>query len=585
MATSDLANELAKPNFQFDSIATESQVTTVVVNQLDDQSSDISSLATKCLGLLSNKVGEERLKGMVQNLLDKMISSKKDQQRDVASLGLKTVITELHSGKASVLAAAAAPRLLEGLRSPSADVASNSLDALIEIAARHGASLPNPDALRLALMPELDASRAGIRKRAIHCLALLASFLPNEALDALANDIFTRLDIPGGKKDQIQTYIQALGALSRSVGFKLGPHMSRAVPLVISRLNSAEEGDDDIMELCLVALESFVQRSPANTRPFLDTLLTVCLKYVGYDPNYAVDDDEEMAGGEGSEEEEEFDEDEEPYSDDDDNSWKVRRAAAKIAAAIVVQYPDVLHNVYRQLAPVLVGRFKEREEAVRPDVYQAYGDLIREMGAASRRGDAAAKSSLIKDIPGVLRSLARQLRGRSVKTKSLVLRALQELVRACPGAVVENMGGVVPAVKSALEDKNSGASALKIDALAFINTALTSTPAASFQPHVSALAPAIFAAAVDRYYAVSAEALRACEHLVHVLRPECPAPVDAALAPLVGPLFEVALGRLGAQDLSLEVKEAAISCAAAAVAELGDALEGETSKVSRISTL
>lgn len=586
MATSDLANELAKPTFNFDSIASESQVATVVLNQLDDQSSDISSLATKCLGLLANKVGEERLKGMVQSLLDKMITSKKDQQRDVASLGLKTIITELHSGKAGVMAAAAAPRLLEGLGSPSADVASNSLDALIEIAARHGAALPNPDALRLALMPELDASRAGIRKRAIHCLALLASFLPTEALDALANDIFTRLDTPGGKKDQIQTYIQALGALSKSVGFKLGPHMPRAVPLVISRVNSAQEGDDDVMELCLVALESFVQRCPTDSRPFLENMLSACLKYVRYDPNYAADDDEDMAG-DGSEGEEEFDEDEEeeeeeePYSDDDDNSWKVRRAAAKLASAIVVQYPDVLHTVYRQLAPVLVARFKEREEAVRPDVYQAYGDLIREMGAAGRRGDAAAKASLSKDIPGVLRSLARQLRGRSTKTKSLGLRALQELVRASPSAVVENMKDVVPAVKSSLDDKTSGASALKTDALAFINATLTANSPAAFQPHAAALAPAIFAAAADRYYAVSAEALRACEHLVHVLRPQCPAPVDAALVPLVAPLFDVAVGRLAAQDLSLEVKEAAISCAAAAVAELGDALEGESSKVSK----
>jgi len=45
MATSDLANELAKPNFRLD--ASEAQVSKVVLDQLDDSSGDISSLALK----------------------------------------------------------------------------------------------------------------------------------------------------------------------------------------------------------------------------------------------------------------------------------------------------------------------------------------------------------------------------------------------------------------------------------------------------------------------------------------------------------------------------------------------------------
>ncbi len=592
MATSDLANELAKPSFHFDNGATEKQVTDVVLTQLDDQSSDISSLATKCLGLLANKVGEERLRALTDSLLQTMINGKKEQQRDVASLALKTVITELQPGKARILAQAAAPHLLEGLRSTSPDVASNSLDSLIEIASRHGASLPDIDTLRDALIPELDASRAGIRKRAIHCLALLASYLPTASLDSLCEAIFTRLESSSGtssrSKEQARTYIQALGALSKSVGFKLGPHMSRAVPLVLTCLKSAEEGDDELMELSLVAVESFVQRCPTDTRPFLDELTAACLQFLKFDPNYAADDDEdeEMEDSDnGGDDDDEFedDEEEEVYSDDEDGSWKVRRAAAKLAAALVSQYPEVLLNTYRQLAPALVKKFKEREEAVRPDIYQAYNDLTRAVGAAARRGDAAAQAALDADIPSVLRALAKQLRGKSTKTKSLALKSLQELVRAAPAAVVSGLGDVVPGVKSALEDKTSGASALKIDALAFLNAALAASPPAAFQGHAAALASAMFTAAADRYYAVSAEALRACEHLVHVIRPQCPGPIAPQLSQLVAPLFEVAAGRLAAQDLSLEVKESAISCAAAAVAELGDALEGDAEKVGTLT--
>ena len=592
MATSDLANELAKPTFQFEGSAIESQVTTVVLNQVNDQSSDISTLATKCLGLLANKVAEDRLRSIVETLLENMVNGKKEQERDLASLGLKTVITELLPGKASVVTKAATPLLIKGLPSPLSDVAHNSLDVLIELASRHGAVMPDLDALRAALMPELDANRAGIRKRAIQCLSLLATYLTTPSLNALSNDIFSRLENneSSGKKDQTRTYIQTLGSLSKSVGYKLGPHMARAVPLVMARLHAADENDDELMELSLVALESFVHRSPADTRPFLDDILAACLQYMKFDPNYAMDD-EEMddgdGGGDGGDDgdEEEFeddddDEEEEAYSDDEDGSWKVRRAAAKLAAALVAQYPEVLQNVYRQVTPVLVNRFKEREEAVRPDIYAAYNDVVRAMGAAARRGDTAAKEALENDVPSVLKALAKQLKSRSSKTKSLALRSLQELVRAAPTAVVADMKSIVPGVKTALEDTSSAASALKTGALAFVNAALGTTAPAAFQAYAPDLAPAIFAAAEDRYYAVSAEALRACEQLVHVLRPECPQAVTASLVPLVVPLFEVAAGRLAAQDLSLEVKEAAISCAAAAVAELGDVLEGESAKVS-----
>lgn len=579
MATSDLANELAKPSFHFDSSHSEEQVVTAVLNQLEDQSSDISSLATKCLGLLCNKVSADRLRSLAGRLAEGMLTGKKDQQRDVASLGLKTVIAEVAPGKAHVLAEAAVPVLQGGLRAEAPDAAANSLEALVELTARHGAALTAPDALRAALMPELDAARAGTRKKAIQCLALLAAHLPPPALDALAGDLLARLAAAGGKKDAARTCIQALGALSKSVGFKLGRRMGEAVPAVEARLRAAGDAEDEeSMELALAALESFVQRCPGDCKPFTETLTADALGYLKFDPNYAASEgeDEDMGGGD----DEEYDDEEEAYSDEDDGSWKVRRGAAKLAAALVTAHPEALGAAYGALAPALVARFREREEAVRPDVYGAYCALVRAMGGAARRGDAGAKAALAADVPGVMRALARQLRARSPKTRSLALRALGDVVGAAPAEAVAAAGEVLPGVVAALEDTSSGASALKMDALAFLNGALGAAPPAAFQPHAAAVTPAVVAAAGDRYYAVSAEALRACEALVHVLRPECPAPVPSALAPLVGPLFGAAAGRLAAQEQGLEVKEAAISAAAAAVATLGDALEGDSAQVS-----
>lgn len=71
-------------------------------------------------------------------------------------------------------------------------------------------------------------------------------------------------------------------------------------------------------------------------------------------------------------------ESEDEYSDDDDMSWKVRRAAAKCIAALISSRPDLLPDFHRTLAPVLIRRFKEREENVKADVFTAYIVLLRQ---------------------------------------------------------------------------------------------------------------------------------------------------------------------------------------------------------------
>jgi hypothetical protein len=73
-----------------------------------------------------------------------------------------------------------------------------------------------------------------------------------------------------------------------------------------------------------------------------------------YDPNYTYDDDNQEDDANMSEEEEgwgsEFDEDEDGMEDDDDTSWKVRRAAVKAIEAIIGSRPEVLKEIYNQVA-------------------------------------------------------------------------------------------------------------------------------------------------------------------------------------------------------------------------------------------
>ena len=72
----------------------------------------------------------------------------------------------------------------------------------------------------------------------------------------------------------------------------------------------------------------------------------------------------------------------EDYTDDDDVSWKVRRAASKCLVAILNNYADMLPGLYRSACPALVGRFKEREENVKMDIFNAFIVLVHQVSGA-----------------------------------------------------------------------------------------------------------------------------------------------------------------------------------------------------------
>ncbi|PRW59351.1 cullin-associated NEDD8-dissociated 1 isoform B [Chlorella sorokiniana] len=582
MATSDLANELAKESFRFDNPMAEKQVSDVVLNQLEDASGDISGLAVKCLGYLVNRNRPEQLEEVVAQLCDKLTGGSKEQLRDVASLGLKTVVAELSPKKAGTLVSTATPKLIEGLKSQQSDVVAASLDILAELTARYGSLLPDPEGLKKALLPELDESRAGVRKRAIQCLASLAAALQPASLDDLCDTVFTRLEGKGLKPDTARTYIQAVGGISKSVGYRFGKHLGRAVPLAIRYLRGAAEGDEELREYCLQALESFVQRSPQDARAQLGDILPTCLEFLRFDPNYADDDMDEEEEAEDMDAEDEEDASEEEWSDDEDVSWKVRRAAAKAVSAVITHFPDLLPEIYPQVAPVLVQRFREREETVKADVFQAYVDLLRQVGLAARRSDGAAPGLLRADIPAVIRAVSKQLRSKSAKTKVGVFRVLLELVAVAPDAVGSHVAELLPGIQAALQDSSSTGSNSKVQALQFLNSAMASNNPATFQPSAERLSKSVYAAVGERYYKVAAEALRVCEQLVRVIRPDVAAPVPEAMQGLVRPLYDVVMARLSAQDQDQEVKECAISCMAAAVASLGDALGADVAQVLRV---
>ena len=92
---------------------------------------------------------------------------------------------------------------------------------------------------------------------------------------------------------------------SRSIGYRFGKHLPATIPLVIKFSHDAVEGDDELREHCLQALEAFVQHSPHEARPNVHHIFDTALQFLNYDPNYADNMDEDDEEDEDMEEDDE----------------------------------------------------------------------------------------------------------------------------------------------------------------------------------------------------------------------------------------------------------------------------------------
>lgn len=91
----------------------------------------------------------------------------------------------------------------------------------------------------------------------------------------------------------------------RAAGWRFGRHLDMAVPSVVEHWKAAGEGDDELRDYCLQALEAFVLRSPLDSKRHLDSIFDIAQQSLSYDPNYADDMEQDT---------EEDEEDEEAYA-------------------------------------------------------------------------------------------------------------------------------------------------------------------------------------------------------------------------------------------------------------------------------
>lgn len=425
------------------------------------------------------------------------------------------------------------PDAPEGLLQNEKDLTAESVEILIETVRCFGPLLEQieVEAMQEVVIGILESDKGSsvVKKRAVVAVAMLAIYLNDKNLEDVMNRLLSGLSQSSTAAVTRRLYISILGSMARSVPSRFGPHIAKAAPCVLSALTEEDlqhhlekisDGDDlgqdfnEVREAALVAIEAFLASCPQEMRPFTNDTIAASLRYLKYDPNYAMDDDEEMEeedDGEDDSDDDDFDADDDFEDDDDDASWKVRRCAAKALYTLISSRSsgDLLENgvLYSQAAPPLIKRLTEREENVRLEVISALSLLVRKTGEGMQIADfsldeadldivsqapvsrkrrrqssagnpaafhmsgpgvtspvlekippAGPRADLARLTPAIIKSSAKHLQGKSVPTKQAILILLDDIVSVQRGGLSDFFKDIVGPVTEAI--KASGASAV-----------------------------------------------------------------------------------------------------------------------------
>ncbi|CAG8499329.1 3773_t:CDS:10 [Diversispora eburnea] len=593
MATNDLMNELQKDGFTLEE-STEKRVVHKVLKLMDDPNGEVQNLAVKCLAPLVKKIREAQLGEIVDKLCDYATQKNKEELRDIAGIGLKTVIVEIPSNSPSAgnVMQKLIPKLLDQLGNINAtyEVQMDTLDILSELLARFGSSVANnviaQKKIQNCLINNLNHSRPAFRKRTTVALGNLVTHTP----DDLFNELVHKL-LEGAPR--------------------LGKYLPQFLPLVINSINI---NDDELRENCLQTLESFVLRCPTEMTPNIDDIINICLVYLKYDPNYANDEMEDDGDAEMDEDEEMATEEEEEDDDDDEGCEYLdllRRSSSKLLAAIIGTRHELLTQLYHSVSPALVNRFKEREESVRVDVLQTFIVLLRQThvyggesyiprdndhepkrrrAVGPSESQESPKQMLRQLVPKLSRNLSKQLVSKSIITKQTGFLLLRELVTVLNGGLDNHLNTFVPPIENSLSvspdsvhhHHTSTNSNLKIETLSFLRQLFKVHPPQVFHNYLSRLCPPIINSVRDKFYKITSEAFLVCIELIKVIRPieyqESTQtyniqPLNPEFKQYILDIYDVTMARLSTMDADQEVKERSIMCLGVLISQTGDNLQ------------
>lgn len=593
-------------------------------------------MAMKCLAPLASFVADDYAVYLVDKLLEPVVDSGNQgltqssassinikSMRDVAFLGLKAILAELSSkdSKSATIARSNVPKILYAINDNSKlpEVHIEALELLNELLKKMGAQFPNrhEEAMR-ALFLKLDSQSAVVRKRAIACLGSLGVVCNASIFQDIMSVTIDNLTSSSSDLKK-RTGVQAIWALARTSGGRLGSYLDIVVPIFFEFCTrEIYENDDDLREHCLQAMDSFCTLCRQEMVPFIEKLRDCVVVLAKHDPNYALDSDDEddgnsdaevMTDADAEDDDAFLDYDDDDFSDDDDASWKVRRAAIRCIHAVITAKLLPPHALYSSFGLFLVSRFKERAENVKLDAFAAFisllqahngtvnadvpsvsmdiSDMNNSMEVSPAIGvamdldmaEATDMAPLLERAIHIVRIVRKELGSNSMKTRVKAMSVLCELISRAPQTFVPLFGKLVSEIERALAEESAQ---LKSETLRCLKGVVVGGGSVAMKDFIQQLIPKILAAAEDRYYKITAESLRLCSSCIYAFGGTSSDDCKNAMRPLSSSIYDAAEKRITAMDQDSEVKEAALECLGNVVSYFGQDLGSE--RLSRVGS-
>lgn len=293
-----------------------------ILRLLDDGSSDVSTVAVKCLSQLTVKLAPEqiayisdRLGSMIgdpqgfsqsinQSVADDGTNDKRGSSLDVVADALQTLISNVSMDNARLIA----PKLIKSLIAGISINQSNSKDIdgvmacltlikqVLEKVGTDATVVELHGDIQAKLIELLDHPNEAVKKRASATLAPLVLCLNDELFTALMQKLIDQLT----KQKHPEIYIQSVSAISRAAGVRVGPFLPAIVPKLASFcvLTPAErEGEEpqeariEMLETCLQAIDAIIQRCPTKVTPYVSECVSTAVALSQWDPMYSYEDD------------------------------------------------------------------------------------------------------------------------------------------------------------------------------------------------------------------------------------------------------------------------------------------------------
>ena len=210
-------------------------------------------------------------------------------------------------------------------------------------------------------------------------------------------------------------------------------------------------------------------------------------------------------------------------------------------SSIIATRPELLVSLYKEVSPVLISRFGDREQTVRLEVWATYVTLLtqtrlygggpqtRDSVGVKRKRDldgsgfeVTAHSLLQAQVPALAKALLNQL--KSPRTPAATLQAgfglLHTLLQVLPGSLSSQTGLIASISKAILsQPPSTSSSTLHISCLQFISSFFSTHPPPTFLNSLPVLTPVLLKTLGEKHPRVASETFKAFSSLLGALKP------------------------------------------------------------------